>query len=293
MPVKKTSTRKKASSKKKKSKISSPKLEKRLSVSHCHDIRSIFHGTEFARKIFLTLFSILVAYMIFLVGTMIRNNIEEDYHIGFADRQERTITLDAQAKVTASPDIAITTIGMIADGSTVAEAQEKNTTVVNNLIARLKELGVDEKDIQTTNYDIYPQYNYTEEDGRILEGYEVSQNVQIKIRNLDKANSALALAGEVGANSVSGLQFTIDDREVYRTEARNKALDKVFKKAKELSYSLGVNLVSVVSYNEFETGGDFGTQPAFERAYAFTAGPEVEAGSMDVWMNVGVTFEIR
>src|SRR3989344_9540576 len=62
-------------------------------------MRSLFHGGEFAQKIFFTLLAILLVYVIFLVGTLIRNNIEEYYHIGQADRQERTITLDATAKV--------------------------------------------------------------------------------------------------------------------------------------------------------------------------------------------------
>ncbi|PIZ95897.1 MAG: hypothetical protein COX81_00165 [Candidatus Magasanikbacteria bacterium CG_4_10_14_0_2_um_filter_37_12] len=288
MPVKKTPPTKKASQE-------LFQIEKRFITSHCHDVKSIFYGSDFARKIFLTLFGIFIVYLIFLLGTMIRNNIEQYYHIGFADRQERTITLDAQAKVTANPDIAITNIGMLADGATVVEAQEKNTTVMNKLITKLGEMGINKEDIQTNNYDIYPQYNYTEVDGRVLEGYEVSQSVEIKIRDLDKANDILALAGEIGVNSVSGLQFTIDDREVYRTEARNQALQKVYQKARELSHSLGVELVSVVSYNEYEVGGDLGNQPIMDRTYSVGGGtpPEIEAGSMDILMNVGVTFEIR
>lgn len=252
----------------------------------CHD---------FGRKILWTLFGILLAYCVVLLGTMIRNNLQEYYFIGQADKMERVITVDGVGEVTAKPDVAMTTMGMVAEGETVLEAQKKNTSVMNELIFRLKGMDISEDDIQTANYNIYPRYDYNEDEGRTLEGYEVRQNVSVKIRNLEIANEVLALAGEVGANNVSGLQFTIDDDEVYKAEAREKALEQVSQKAAALSQSLGVQLVSIVSYDEY-TGGQ---TPYPYKAYAesnFGMGggmPDVEAGSMDVVMNVNVTFEIR
>ncbi|PIR76672.1 MAG: hypothetical protein COU32_00755 [Candidatus Magasanikbacteria bacterium CG10_big_fil_rev_8_21_14_0_10_42_10] len=260
-----------------------------------HEMRSLFHGGEFSRKIFFTLLAIFLVYVIFWLGTLIRNNIEEYYHIGQADRTERTITLDATAKVTATPDIAMTTIGMVATGMTVAEAQEANTQVMNTLTAKLTELGVPSADMQTSNYNIYPQYNYTSDAGRVLEGYEVNQSVTIKIRDLSKANHVLSLAGDVGANTVSGLQFTIDDKDVYREEARMEALKKVYQKAQALSQALGVRIVSIVSYGEYDVG-NAGAYMYDKAAYGLggaDTSPDVQAGSTDVEMSVNVTFEIR
>lgn len=249
----------------------------------------------FAHKIFATLLGILLLYAIVLLGTMIRNNLQEYNFIGKADTQERTITLQAEGKVTATPDIAVTTMGMTADGETVAEAQEKNTKVMNTLIERLKDLGVDEKDLQTTNYNIYPQYNYTEDEGRILIGYQVSQSVTVKIRDLSNANQVLALAGEVGANSVSGLSFTIDDNDVYKDQARDKALKKISEKAQALSKSLGVKFASIISYNEYENGGivPFALYESKSFGIGGGASPTIETGSTDVVMNVSVVFEIQ
>ncbi|PIR03000.1 MAG: hypothetical protein COV60_02705 [Candidatus Magasanikbacteria bacterium CG11_big_fil_rev_8_21_14_0_20_43_7] len=260
-----------------------------------NDMRSFFHGGEFVHRIFITLFGILLVYAIFWMGTLIRNNIESYAHIGQADRQERMITIDAEAKVTATPDIAMTTIGMVATGTSVNEAQQANTTVMNTLISRLGELDIAEDDIQTAQYNIYPQYNYTSEEGRILEGYEVSQSVTIKIRDLTNANNVIALAGEVGANSVGGLQFTIDDRDVYRQEATTKALEKVYTKARSLSSSLGVKLISVVSYNEYEVGGGgYDMYKSYDAVgMGGTPAPDIQAGSTDVVMHTSVTFEIR
>ena len=281
----------------KKTKTSSRKKTSRAPLEGAPKHHSFSHGGEFTHRIFMTLFGILLVYLIFFVGTLIRNNIEEFYYIGQADSQERTITLEASAEVTATPDIAMTTIGMVATGESVAAAQEANTLVMNALTTRLSEIGIDAEDMQTANYNIYPQYNYTSEDGRVLEGYEVSQNVTVKIRDIDNAKNVIALAGSVGANSVSGLQFTIDERDVYQQQARKEALEKVYEKARALSQSLGVSIVSVVSYNEYEDGN---TSPMYASSYKDLeyglgggAAPDVQAGSMDVRMNVSVTFEIR
>ncbi len=250
---------------------------------------------SFCRILYYTLGAILVVYLIVLLGVLIRNQMQEFKFIGQADKQERTISIQGQGKVTARPDVAVTTMGMIAEGETVAEAQEQNTEVMNNLIDRLKSLGITEEDIQTTNYNIYPRYDYTEEKGRELSGYQVSQNVTIKIKDLSKANQILALAGEVGANTVSGLEFTIDDKEKYKNQARMKALSDAGEKARFLSRVLGVNMVSVVSYNEHEQGE---AQPELYRSMAVDglgggAEPQIESGSEEVIMNVNIVFEIR
>lgn len=254
------------------------------------------HWDEMGRKVMCTLIGILVVYLIVFVGTLIRNNIREYNTIGYTDRMERSITLEAQGKATVKPDIAMTTIGMRAQAETVEEAQEENTRVMNDFFAGLEALGIAEEDIQTANYNVYPYYNYSEEDGRILEGYEVSQSVTVKIRETDNADAVLALAGQVGANSVGGLQFIIDDTEVYKQEARRDAMAKINKKAMELEQALGVKVVSVVSYNEYEDGG-YGF-PMFARAYESDLGsmapaPDIQEGTEDVLLNVSITFEIR
>jgi len=237
-----------------------------------------------------------LAYVIVLLGTVIRNNLQKYYTIGYADRQERTIVVSGQGKVTATPDIAITDMGLTSDAATVSEAQKKNTDTMNQVIAKLKTLGIADKDIKTASYNIYPQYDYTDK-GSVLKGYQVSQSLEIKIRDLTKANEVLALAGEFNLNNVSGLQFTIDDKEVYVAEARQMAIQKVAQKAKDLSQALGVKIVAIVSYNEYSndtaTPMYYGMGGLADSAKAVMPAPQVQAGSNDVVLNVDVTFEIR
>ena len=250
---------------------------------------------QICKMVFGALFAILLVYGIVYMGILIRNGMQEFNYIGQADRMERSINIQGEGRVTAKPDVAVTTMGTISEGQTVAEAQAGNTEIMNTLVSKLKSLGILEDDIQTTNYNIYPQYNYTSEKGRELSGYQVTQNVTVKMRDLGKANQVLALAGEVGANNVSGLEFTIDDREVYKDKAREAALEDAGKKAKMLSESLGVKMVSVVSYDEYE-GGGYDYEPYRALAYEGLGGgmaPDIESGSMEVVMNINITFEIR
>ncbi|OGH86873.1 MAG: hypothetical protein A2469_03005 [Candidatus Magasanikbacteria bacterium RIFOXYC2_FULL_40_16] len=249
------------------------------------------------KKILFIFITLAVVYFIVLLATMIRNNLKEYYYIGKADRQERTISLDAVGKVNAKTDIAVTTMGMISEAETVAEAQKKNTEVMNNLIGKLKALNIEEKDIQTNNYNIYPRYDYLPDEGSILRGYTVSQNVTVKIRDLEKADDVIALAGEVGANNVSGLSFTIDEMDAYLDEARKDALEKIGEKVGILKESLGVKFVSVVSYSEYS--GNSYPGPLYDaRAMEYGMGggaatPSIEAGSEDVTLNVNIIFEIK
>ena len=248
--------------------------------------------SDMGHKLMCTLLGILLVYSIVFIGTLIRNNIRKYHTIGRAEKTERTITVEADGKVTVSPDIALTTMGMSAESKTVAEAQKKNTEVMNKLLEKLNALGVDKKDVQTINYSIYPTYDY--KDGvQVIRGYQVDQSVTIKIRDLTKANDVIALAGDVGANSVGGLQFTVDDREIYKAKARDMALKKVAQKRAALARSLGVRLSSIVSYNEYDGGqngyGDYGKGGMAPMSTA----PGLEHGTNEISIHVGVTFEVQ
>lgn len=250
----------------------------------------------FGKRLIKTLMGILLVYVIVLVGVLIRNNAKQFFYIGRADRPERTIVVNGMGKVNGNNDIAVTTIGYSNTDKDVAKAQADNKKVMDQIIVDLKKLGVLEKDLQS-NYTIYPDYNYTQDKGQQLIGYKVGNQLTIKIRDLSKIPEILGLAGKYGATEVSGLSFTIDDPENLKLDARAKALTDAKSKAVYLSQKLGVNLGSVVSYNEYEGGNDQMYQPMMVKALGVGGGPEstqpaVESGSKDVTMNVSVVYEI-
>lgn len=248
---------------------------------------------ELVGKIFLTLAGVALVYGIVFLGTLIRNNIKEYSVIGKAEKQERLITIEADGTVTATPDLATVTMGARTLAPTVAEAQTVNSEMLNKLHTRLQELGISKDDIQTKNYNVYPQYQYTEE-GEQIDGYNVEQQVVVKIRNLDNASKVLALSGELGLNQISGLQFTLDDEDAYIKQAREDAMKQVQEKARILSTQLGVDIVGVVSYNEYNQSG-YGPRPLYAQydSYALSTAPTVEEGTTDISLHVSVTFEIK
>ncbi len=254
-------------------------------------------GTEFGKKLLLTFLGVLLVYGIFYLGTLVRNNIKQYDYIGKADRLEHSIAVTGFGKVTGSNDIAMTTIGYSNTDKDVAKAQAENKKVMDKIFVDLKALGVDDKDL-TSDYSIYPDYNYTQDKGQQLVGYRVNNQVSIKIRDLSKITQILNLAGKYGATQVSGLSFTIDDPENLKTQARDKALADAQIKAAKLANALGVKLAAVMNYNEYEGSNSYYPVKAMS-GYGIGGGsavdvaPEaVSAGSRDVVMNVSVVYEI-
>jgi len=250
---------------------------------------------NFAKKIMMTVVGILLVYAVFYVGTLIRNNVKKYDFIGKADSMERTITVNGFGKITGNNDIAVTTIGYSNTNKDVAKAQSDNKKVMDQIYAELKNMGVDNKDLQS-NYSVYPDYNYTPDRGQELKGYRVTNSLTVKIRDLSKISDVLSLAGKYGATEVSGLNFTIDDPENLKSEARDKALLDAKVKADHLAKVLGLRLGEVITYNEYEGGGEIYQQKfmALDSVGGMggAAPAAISAGSKDVTMNVNVTYEV-
>lgn len=226
----------------------------------------------------------------------IRNVAREYGYIGRAPLTQYTITIDGEGKVTATPDVAVVSLGVQSDAKTVKAAQGDNSQKMNDIVKAVKDLGVKDADVQTTNYNIYPKYSYNKDTGiSDIVGYTVSQSVTVKVRDLDKVGSILFKAGELGANQVGGVQFTVDNPENLKVQAREKAIDNARTKANVLFDKLGLRPGRIVSYNESAPGGIY---PVYmkESSYGIGGGapaPSVEAGSLDINVNVSLTFEIK
>ncbi|MCG2694325.1 SIMPL domain-containing protein [Candidatus Parcubacteria bacterium] len=250
-------------------------------------IKWVFKGAMIALLLALTVFVIF----------KIRNTVREFGYIGRAPLSQYTINISGEGKVSSVPDIAAIDLGVTSEATTVKQAQDDNTKKMNDIVKAIKDLGVDEKDIQTTNYNIYPKYNYDQTRGTSsIVGYTVSQSATIKIRELDKVGSILGKAGELGANQVGGVQFTIDKPESLKSEAREMAIKDAKDKAEMLAKELGVNLGRVVSFNEYTSGASPIYAKSSMEAYGLGGGspiPDIQAGSQEVVVDVNLVFEIR
>ena len=230
------------------------------------------------------------------LGIQSMNAWKQSSYIGRSQRD--TILIDGEGKVTATPDIARVSVGVMTEGQTVKDVQRQNTEKMNAITGAMKELGIAEKDLQTSNYSISPKYDYTNGAQR-LAGYIVSQNIEIKVRNMDSVGPVLQKAGELGANQVGGVQFSIDDPQSLQQQARIKAVEDARRKAEDLGKQLGLTIVRVVTFTE--SGGSrppmyapMAMMKSYDQGVAASApSPEVQSGSLDVTSSVTVTFEVR
>ncbi|MDB5194745.1 MAG: hypothetical protein JWN50_759 [Parcubacteria group bacterium] len=215
-----------------------------------------------------------------------------------------TITVSGSGDATSTPDIAAFNFSVSADAKAVIDAQTTVTQKTNDILAGLKTLGIEDKDIQTSDYNVYPKYTYQpsicpansicQPGKQVADGYTVSETISVKVRKTADAGTALALAGEKGATNISSLSLALDDPQAPMNEARLKAIDNAKAKADSLAERLGVRLGRVVS---FDDGAAQGPQPiyaAYDKVASQSAGaPPVAVGTNKVSATVNVTYEIR
>lgn len=255
------------------------------------------YSTWWKSPIFKILAMVILTLLVIGEAVYIGNSIKSGRYIGRASNIRDTISMNGEGKITAIPDIANVTIGINVEKKSVAEAQKENTNKFNALLAQFKKQGIDSKDIKTTDYRINPVYDYTSSRGQTLRGYEVNQSVSIKIRNLDKISDVLDIAGQGGANQVSGLTFSIDDPEKLRQQAREKAFANAREKAAALAEVSGVKLGKVVSFSE-SGGNQPQPYPMYYAKDSLGMGgagpilPSIEGGSLDIVVNANITYEI-
>ena len=207
-----------------------------------------------------------------------------------------TITVSGEGKVLVKPDIAVINIGVIKEDADLAKVQQNAADIMGQLAKFLKDNKVEEKDIKTTSYSISPRYDYKEGEQK-LRGYEVFQNLEVKIRELGKVGAILSGAAARGANQVGSLTFSVDDSKKAKDEARAMAIKEAKEKAGRLSADLGVSLRKIISYGESGGGGpqpiyaqaDFG----FGKGGALSAPVPAPSGENEITITVNLTYEIR
>lgn len=211
---------------------------------------------------------------------------------------ERTIQVNGSGSVTGDPDIATLNIGVSVQKKTVAEAREIAAKAMADLIETLKSNGIDEEDINTENFNIYPQYDWTEK-GRILIGYSVNNTVRAKVSELDTISDVIDDAAEAGGDYVivNSIQFSIDDPKPLQTQARSLAVKDAEAKAQTLAEASGVVLGKPITITE---NTYFVSPPvpyavadaAFDEDEAHTSTPIVP-GELTITVNVSLIYEIE
>lgn len=218
-----------------------------------------------------------------------------------------SISVRGEGEVTALPDIGTFSFGVMAEATDASVAQTNSAEKINSVIAYLKESGIEEKDVKTMNYYLNPKYRYENTTcsansycppgNPVIDGYTVSQTIQVKVRDLSQVGNLISGVGERGATDISSLSFTTDDDSNLKAETRAAAIADAQEKAKELANELGVRLVRVTGYYEEDgytmpygsgMGGD-----AMANKSEIAQSPSLPTGENVTRSVVNITYEVE
>ena len=211
-----------------------------------------------------------------------------------------TISIEGRGEVAAAPDMAMVTSGVTTQGATAREALDANTAAMAELIAALKGTGIADRDIQTSGFSVNPNYVYSDDrdaNGYTLppkiNGYQVSNTVTVKVRQLEDLGAILDQSVTVGANTVNGVSFSVADPSELLNKAREAAFADATAKAELYAKAAGTTLEDIVSISEKQGFNDPQPYPMYARAeMADSAKVPVEAGELSFAINVSVQWEL-
>lgn len=207
----------------------------------------------------------------------------------------RSINVDGVGQVTLVPDIAYINIGVRTEADDVTTALGNNSDLASAISDKLKSMGVDEKDIQTTSFNVYPMQQY-DKDGQITKTTFVVENtVYITVRKLDQLGKMLDATVKAGANSIYGISFDVEDKAAATEQARELAIKAAQAKAQSIADVAGVKLGEIQSISVYSSGGItpyYNDKVGMGGAEMMSNTP-MAAGTLIISANANLTYEIK
>lgn len=207
------------------------------------------------------------------------------------DTPRRTITVTASGSVEVTPDQARITSGVSAEGASAREALTANSAAMQKVIGELKSSGIDEKDIQTSSFRVDPKYTRPPEGkAPTIDGYTVTNEVQVLVRDLDKLGDILDRLVSAGANQSSGLNFEVSKAETALDDARKQAVANARRRAELYAAAAGAEVGEVLTITEGEAAPP---RPVFARAMKAAAAVPIERGTETLEASVTITWALK
>ncbi len=203
------------------------------------------------------------------------------------------LSVTAQAEASRVPDVATLSAGVVTQSADANTAMRDNAAQMDKVMAAIRKAGIAERDIQTSGINVHPQYRYAENQPPAITGYQASNTVSLKVRDIGKLGQVLDALVASGANQVNGPGFEIDKPEAVYDEARREALKLAQARARMYASELGLKVRHIVSIDE---GGGFHQPPPMpmmamareQKAYDTAVSP----GETTLTANLSVVFEL-
>lgn len=265
--------------------------------------------SQYIRNLYKVLLTLFVILCLFFVVKLL---VEFRSYSMMGSSESNVITLSGHGEISAVPDIANVYFTIHKDAKTVKEAQASVALVEKSALDLLKSSSIEDKDIKTSSASFNPKYKYVYDSkayctdfgcppssgNSVITGYEAYESITVKVRNTDDVGTIMQGLGGLGVTDLSGPNFSIDNEDTLKAEARAKAIEDAQEKAKVLADDLGVRLGRIASFSE---GGSYMPLYYAKDAVAnesMTAGAApapatLPKGENTITSDVTITYEIR
>ncbi len=208
---------------------------------------------------------------------------------------ERSITVVGIGKVTGKPDIARVTVGIETQASSLQKAVDENKVKMNSLLDTLKQLGLADKDIRTSNYSVYTERVSSPTASAEVSAdqmiYHVTNQVDVTVRDVNRIGEVLDKAVAAGANNIYGVTFSVEDTAKLEADARAKAVADAKLRAEELAQLNGLQLGEVLTVSEVVGGSAY---PMYRDAVGLGGGgTPVQPGELEMSMSVQIAYAVK
>jgi len=206
----------------------------------------------------------------------------------------RTLNVNGLGTSYLTPDIAYIYIGVHNEGATASEVVAANKTQTNAVLDALKKAGVDDKDLRTTNFSIYPSQQ-SAPDGTVTGSiYMVDNTVYVTVRNLDGLGALLDDTISAGANSINSIQFDVADKTTAVKEARAKGVEDAKTQAQELAAAAGITLGEIQTISYYDNSPYPMADGKGGGGGAMASAPvSIQPGQLTISVSVSITYSIK
>lgn len=204
------------------------------------------------------------------------------------------LDITARGEVRRVPDIAVISAGVLTNAADAASAMQENAVRMSRVIAALKKAGVADKDLSTSSISLSPQYRYVENQAPVITGYQASNQLTVRFRDIAKSGAILDTLVQQGANQINGPAMMLDKPEAAQDEARIAAVKAARARAELYASATGLKVKRIVSISESE-GFSGGPMPimATARMADSAAKTEIMPGEQGIGITVSVVFELQ
>ena len=208
------------------------------------------------------------------------------------DMPAPTMSLTGTGEITAEPDMATVSSGLVTEAKTAREALDANNSAMVEIFKVLEQAGIDQRDIQTSNFSVQPEYARNNDTGvRRITGYSVSNNVTVRVRDLENLGTMLDAFVTVGANQINDISFGLDDTTALYDEARRAAIADALAKAQLYADAAHVTLGPIVSITESGGAQPYVAEMAMMRVSADAL--PVSSGELTISSSVNITWALE